>query len=121
MINTVFKGKKNWAHYDVFKIHSAQDKYRLEVSDYTGNMAVDGMNSENGNKFTTNDQDNDGSPHNCAVNHAGGWWYRSCSSVNLNGQYNPISYVKGIRWHLVTGTSRGGFSFTEMKIRPKQE
>ena len=39
--------------------------------------------------FSTRDVDNDRNPHiNCASDlHRGGWWYRRCAYINLNGNY----------------------------------
>ena len=39
--------------------------------------------------FTTRDRDNDGLDNtNCASDrHRGGWWYDSCTDINLNGDY----------------------------------
>lgn len=37
-------------------------------------------------EFATYDVDSSYN-RNCAVNHKGGWWYRSCFDANFNGQY----------------------------------
>ena len=48
----------------------------------------EGLSYNNGYKFTTYDVDpDDHSSMNCAVDRHGGWWYNSCSWVNLNGEY----------------------------------
>jgi len=82
------------AEYWSFKIgDEPNDKYRLEVSGYSGD-AGDSLQYEgdwngngwfgifynNGMKFTTIDQDNDGAGagSNCAAARGGGWWYNSC-------------------------------------------
>ena len=81
------------AEYWSFKIgDELSDKYRLEVSGYSGD-AGDALQYEgdfNGNggfghyvhsgmSFTTSDQDNDLSHgYNCAVPRGGGWWYNDC-------------------------------------------
>jgi len=81
------------AEYWSFKIgDELNDKYRLEVSGYSGD-AGDSLHYEgdwNGNGyfgsylhdgmiFTTFDQDNDEhSPANCAAGRGGGWWYNNC-------------------------------------------
>jgi len=74
------------AEYWSFKIgDELNDKYRLEVSGYSGD-AGDSLQYEgnwgiwyhNWIKFTTFDQDNDESPGNCAPNRGGGWWYNQC-------------------------------------------
>jgi len=73
------------------------DKYRLEVSGYSGDSG-DSLQYEgdlNGNglfdaynhdemKFTTSDQDNDeNDSQNCAVSRGGGWWYNRCMMTCL--------------------------------------
>jgi len=81
------------AEYWSFKIgDELNDKYRLEVSGYSGD-AGDSLQYEgnwngidnfghfyhNGMKFTTHDQDNDQhSGENCATKRGGGWWYNDC-------------------------------------------
>lgn len=37
--------------------------------------------------FSTIDRDNDGYSGSCADQMRGGWWYNSCSTSNLNGEY----------------------------------
>jgi len=82
------------AEYWSFKIgDELNDKYRLEVSGYSGDAgdALQYEGDKNGDRFfgsyyhrgmefTTVDQDNDGSnASNCAVKSGGGgWWYNSC-------------------------------------------
>jgi len=80
------------AEYWSFKIgDELNDKYRLEVSGYSGD-AGDSLQYEgdfngngyfgsfyhNGMKFTTIDQDNDESVDNCAAFAGGGWWFHNC-------------------------------------------
>ncbi|XP_071160815.1 angiopoietin-related protein 1-like [Mytilus edulis] len=69
-------GNKRYAVYRDFSIGGASTKYRLTISNYSGN-AGDGMSQFNGMKFTTYDQDNDMYGRNCA-SHCGGWWYTNC-------------------------------------------
>lgn len=40
-----------------------------------------------GYKFSTFDHDEDASNDSCADLEHGGWWYRDCGSMNLNGEY----------------------------------
>lgn len=43
-----------------------------------------------GMRFSTIDKDNDRYPNgSCADQLRGGWWYNSCSTSNLNGEYCP--------------------------------
>ena len=79
------------AEYWLFKIgDELNDKYRLEVSGYTGD-AGDSLNYEgtgnfgapterhNGMNFTTIDQDNDnGHGFNCVSITGGAWWFNEC-------------------------------------------
>jgi len=80
------------AEYWSFKIgDEPNDKYRLEVSGYSGDAgdSLQYTGDQNGNgrfghyyhngmKFTTIDQDNDEGASNCAPNRGGGWWYNAC-------------------------------------------
>ena len=47
-----------------------------------------GLDYHNGMAFTTTDRDQDERSDNCAVRLGGrgGWWYKSCSNVYLNGR-----------------------------------
>jgi len=90
------------AEYWSFKIgDELNDKYRLEVSGYSGDAGnglayegewngdgLFGNYNHNGMKFTTYDQDNDEYPYyiyggNCAPYRGGGWWYNNCYYVCL--------------------------------------
>ena len=61
-------------------------------------------------KFSSHDRDNDLSSGNC-VHSYGGWWYRTCSVVRLNDDYNHryTIFLNG-HWHALP--------FMEIKIRP---
>ena len=72
-----------------------------------------------GKKFSTRDQDNDGSSSSCAVKYKGGWWYYS----NLNGHYYHTgrytsSYSDGVEWWHWNSSHYYSLRFTEMKFRP---
>ena len=61
-------------------------------------------------RFTSPDHGNDLVPGNCALSH-GGWWYRGCSAVLLNKDYQArITILLNGQWHALP--------FVEMKIRP---
>ncbi|VDI32418.1 Hypothetical predicted protein, partial [Mytilus galloprovincialis] len=86
-------GNKRYAVYKSFSIGDASTKYRLSISNYSGN-AGDGMSQFNGMKFTTYDEDNDKYSDNCASHFKGGWWYNNCwgsdatnGGAILNGHY----------------------------------
>ena len=68
-------------------------------------------------KFSTYDSDNDQRTYNCAVEYRGAWWYSSCHSSNLNGEYNNTLYAQGLSWYHWTGHYYS-LKFTEMKLRP---
>ncbi|XP_071162194.1 ficolin-2-like [Mytilus edulis] len=86
-------GNMRYAVYKSFSVGDSSTKYRLNISNYSGN-AGDGMSYYNGMKFSTYDQDNDEhKSHNCAggLNFQGGWWYNNCwhslKDAMLNGHY----------------------------------
>ncbi|KAG0720681.1 Techylectin-5A [Chionoecetes opilio] len=96
-------------------------EYQLGFGDlrYTGD-AGDAMQSHNGVRFTTLDQDNDTYGVNCAVKFRGAWWYKACHSANLNGyqhQGNHSSYADGINWNEWHGYHYS-LRRTSMMIRP---
>ncbi|XP_045184068.2 fibrinogen-like protein 1 [Mercenaria mercenaria] len=97
-----FYGNKAFAKYSKFKVYPEEDKYKLEVSGYSGN-AGDSLKYHNGMAFTTFDNDNDKwSNVNCAEDRHGAWWYKSCAYSNLNGQhFNDAGKpdTKGIFWY----------------------
>ena len=46
-----------------------------------------GLSYSDNYAFSTYDNDNDDASNNCAIQDHGGWWYRNCAYVNLNGEY----------------------------------
>jgi hypothetical protein len=54
---------------------------------YHYSVVGNSLNSHDGEKFSTYDQDNDVGYENCAANHHGAWWYWECATSNLNGRY----------------------------------
>ena len=77
---------------------------------------------QNGQKFTTYDQDNDIYGDNCAEVFRGGWWYGGCHRSNLNGHYYNGSHSAetegmGINWFTWKGY-KYSLPKTEIKIRP---
>ena len=113
-----FSGIKRYAKYNLFYLNSADSKYSIIVSGYTGN-AGDSLSQHNGKKFTTRDQDNDDSSTNCAVASQGAWWYASCHHSNLNGLYlvgEQTSAGNGVNWDIWRGINYS-LKVTEMKTR----
>ena len=69
-----------WAEYSTFSISDEVGKYRLTVDGYSGDAGDSLMNVESkwvadGRPFSTADNDNDDSGHNCAELEFGGWWF----------------------------------------------
>ena len=58
------------------------------------------MAYHNGMQFSTIDVDNDvKSGENCAADvKFGGWWYKACANVNLNGPYGTVTSISAIHW-----------------------
>ena len=76
---------KSYLLYSSFRVGPASSNYQLSISGYKGNSSGDPISSMNGMYFTTKNKDNDKWDKNCAtafVDIAGGWWYRSCSSIH---------------------------------------
>ncbi|XP_053387341.1 microfibril-associated glycoprotein 4-like [Mercenaria mercenaria] len=96
-----FEGNRAFAKYSKFKIYPEEDKYKLEVSGYSGN-AGDSLEYHSGMAFSTFDNDNDKyQSRNCAKDGHGAWWYNICHYSHLNGQYfNILGKIdtRGITW-----------------------
>uniref|UniRef100_A0A3Q2TA04 Fibrinogen alpha chain n=1 Tax=Fundulus heteroclitus TaxID=8078 RepID=A0A3Q2TA04_FUNHE len=85
-----WEGGIGTAEYTV-RVGTEEEGFPLHVSGYTGD-AGDALESHNGMKFSTMDKDNDGWGESCAEAYGSGWWYNSCQSANLNGNYYKGSY-----------------------------
>jgi len=82
-------GSWYYAEYSEFVVYSETVSYKIGVSGYSGN-AGDAFWSYDQMMFTTYDRDNDplippGYEKNCAVYNGGGFWYKYCSHVSVNG------------------------------------
>ncbi|XP_060088458.1 tenascin-N [Heteronotia binoei] len=106
-----------YAKYDLFRVGSSRERYRLSVGNYRGS-AGDAMTYHNERKFTTWDRDNDIAISNCAITHHGGWWYKNCHLANLNGKYGDDRHSEGVNWEPWKGHLYS-IPRTEMKIRPR--
>ncbi|XP_060555530.1 angiopoietin-related protein 7-like [Ruditapes philippinarum] len=115
-----FEGNKAYAKYSHFKVHGEVDKYRLEVSGYSGS-AGDSLIRHNKMAFSTVDRDNDPYTGNCAKDYRGAWWYySSCHHSNLNGFYYHGSgspHGKGVTWFHWKKSYTYSLKFVEMKLR----
>uniref|UniRef100_K1PEQ9 Fibroleukin n=1 Tax=Magallana gigas TaxID=29159 RepID=K1PEQ9_MAGGI len=90
-------GKK--AEYSNFRVSNESAKFMMTYDSFitSSNNAVDALGGTivdqyraKGMSFSTIDRDNDRYPNgSCADQLRGGWWYNSCSTSNLNGEYCP--------------------------------
>ena len=114
-----FEGNSAYAHYTTFSVGDSASKYVLTVSGYSG-TGGDSLAQQNGQKFSTRDQDNDvASDASCAQLYKGGWWYINCHHSNLNGLYHGgshSSFADGVNWYTWKGYYYS-LKFTEMKVR----
>ena len=70
-------------------------------------------------QFSTYDRDNDRRPNgHCAIKCTGAWWYNSCVKSNLNGQYGPTEYCRGVVWKTWKGPDMS-MQQVKMMIRKK--
>ncbi|XP_059175177.1 ficolin-1-like isoform X2 [Physella acuta] len=113
-----YKGKDYYAVYRDFKVENEAAKYKMSNTSFSGGNVGDEFSQHSGDKFTTFDSDNDEwSDGNCAVDwSSGGWWYKACHGVNVNGEWASLVSKKGIHWHSITDTSVS-LDFVEMKLR----
>ncbi|XP_078285516.1 microfibril-associated glycoprotein 4-like [Rhinoraja longicauda] len=119
-----FENKTVYAKYGEFAvaanaIHAEENGYTLRVQGFTDGGAGDSLSYHNGLKFSTHDKNQQHST-NCAQMNSGGFWYKSCHMVNLNGLYlrGPhSSYANGIHWATWTGYYYS-LKATAMKVRP---
>ena len=103
-------GTKSYLHYCKFAVGSPKNQYPLNISGFNGIGWSDPFSAYNqlltGMKFTSRDQDND--LGNCAGPLYGGWWYRHCGYMKLNGIHPHFNmYVNREAIHPI------------FKIRPK--
>ena len=110
---------KLWHYINQFSVGSASQEYPLTVGGFTREGTDYWFNEQsnrqhyqlNGMRFSTQDNDNDKSGGNCAVDYRSGWWYNNCALLNMNHQ-PPLISAAG-------PNSNRAVLFTEMKIRPK--
>ncbi|XP_032413926.1 tenascin [Xiphophorus hellerii] len=107
-----------YARYTNFSVASEGRNYTLTVSGYTG-TAGDSMKYHNGRPFSTRDKEPDPLGIHCAKAYVGGWWYKNCYKVNLNGLYGMNSNNQGIVWIDWKGKD-SSIPFSEMKFRPSR-
>ena len=116
------QGNTAYATYSSFNIGDSSTEYTLTIAGYSGTASDSIINSNpdhtnNGQKFSTKDQDNDNFGGSCAIERGGAWWYNYCGYSNLNSRYESNGISGG--WH--HWNNGGPISFSEMKIRPTQQ
>ena len=79
---------------------------------------VDSLTYNRGAAFSTKDKDADANAgDNCAVDHQGAWWYKSCTQTNLNGLYSPTGLdITGIYWYKTQHNKIVRLKKVEMKL-----
>ena len=117
LINMRMKGKllPEYVKYENFDVTSEKSKYTLKITGLSGNATSNrnAMDYHNGMKFTTFDSEN--SNGNCRNTYGGsGWWYNSCSRVNLNAPYTFTGKGGEIFWSSVKHQQP---EFVEMKMK----
>ncbi|XP_078797788.1 angiopoietin-related protein 5-like [Oryzias latipes] len=132
-----FEGGSAYAEYEDFRVGDESTNYRLSVGRYSGTAgdairgAYPGID-QNGFGFSTLDHDNDGCDPcilfgdiyvaSCTDYDRGGWWYNTCTSANLNGDWHPegdnIGWFSGLHWPTWKGRAPYSARATRMMITP---
>ncbi|KAK8786406.1 hypothetical protein V5799_023811 [Amblyomma americanum] len=116
-----FEGERIDLDYDAFVVGSENDHYRLRVGSYVGphSRVGNSLRRHTDQLFSTAERDAARRRNNCAHTHKAGWWFHSCYSVLLTGEYaqeRSAPTTKGIRW---PSWKTVPLKAVEMKIRPK--
>ncbi|XP_069114633.1 uncharacterized protein [Argopecten irradians] len=82
--------------YGNFSVANASQQYTLTVSNHISGFDSETFEYNSGEKFYTYDNDN---PTYCAVRRFGGWWFGSCTYLNINGEYGLKFDESGIIEH----------------------
>ena len=75
--------------YEEFRVEDAASEYLLIVASYNSGFdpLYNSFTTNSGSKFSTYDRNNNDADYNCAQRYRAGWWFDSCTLVNLNGVY----------------------------------
>jgi len=109
---------KGYLSYRNFRVGPGSANYPLTISEFTGDTDNPfASHTLNRMQFTTKDRDNDRwEKGNCATSwvggNAGGWWYKFCSNIYPNHQYNHMYTIN-------LYSEAYSLPFIELKIRPK--
>ncbi|XP_058866764.1 tenascin-like isoform X2 [Acipenser ruthenus] len=104
------------AVYKTFRVDSEKKHYTLHIAGYSGN-AGDSLRYHDDRPFSTKDHDPKPFFTRCAISYKGGWWYKNCHRVNLNGLYANNKDHQGVNWFDWKGLDYS-IPFSEMKMRP---
>ena len=109
LLISLYDRSRNWyfPQYKTFQVGSEATKYQLRIGNFTGDGG-DSLSHHNKAKFSTYDNDNDGTSTNCASSYRGGWWYyRSCFYGKLTGE--PYSSTTTSNYYIKWNT-RGSYA-----------
>ncbi|XP_030006458.1 fibrinogen C domain-containing protein 1-like isoform X2 [Sphaeramia orbicularis] len=130
------EGGSAFAEYSNFKVGNEKTAFKLQVRKYKGTAgdAIRGSYSgidQNGFGFSTLDRDNDGctpcifgdiAVNECASSDGGGWWYSSCGSASLNGDWHAagdhLGWASGLHWHTWKTGAPYSAKATRMMVKP---
>ncbi|XP_029351500.1 angiopoietin-4-like isoform X2 [Echeneis naucrates] len=130
-----YEGGTAFAEYQNFRLGNEKAAFKLSVGKYSGDAgdairgAYPGID-QNGSGFSTIDRDNDNcSPcifgdileTECVSSYGGGWWYSSCGSAGLNGDWHPagdnIGWGSGVHWRTWKGPAPYSAKASRMMIK----
>lgn len=95
-IEVTYSNEMRHVTYTGFTVGAPSSGYTLAGTHAGGPLGTD-FTYHLGRSFSTPEQGG------CAASYLGGWWYGSCHSVNINGQWGNTSYGQGLNWHSWTG------------------
>ncbi|XP_062614772.1 microfibril-associated glycoprotein 4-like [Saccostrea cucullata] len=113
---TLKNGTTLYELYHEFSVSDESDNYRLYLGGPASGTLGDSMKNHNKMPFSTLDRDNDNYYTNCVGAHGGGWWFNSCPSAFLNGQWSSESRVRPWSPTVTDGREIKG---TLMMIKPQ--
>ncbi|XP_069135513.1 uncharacterized protein [Argopecten irradians] len=82
--------------YGTFSVASNRTQYTLHVANHIKGFGAQTFEYNSGNEFSTIDRDNGNS---CAKRRFGGWWYKSCTYLNINGEFGLADNESGVMEH----------------------
>jgi len=111
--------KNHYAKYQEFSIDKEEQKYKLLVTGFSGDVG-DSLALHNGRMFSTYDNNNG---VDCASTYRGAWWYDNCFHSHLNGEYRlygeTLPHARGVIWYHYQDNHVYSMKFSEMKVRRK--